>query len=444
MRCATRSTPWSPTPERIAAGMTGQAATGFGPQIAGRLGRPQRPLRIGPELPEKRESLSPPTAAAGPVARGVSSGSATGADVTVTDLGPFSVRPELSLRQVIAQIDRGCEGLALVIDDDRRLLGTVTDGDVRRALLAGIELESPVAALLDGRLGRDYDAPITAPVGAKPIALLRLMGEHVIRHVPLVDDAGRVAALALLSRFVRQQELPLKAVIMAGGLGTRLRPLTEATPKPMLPVGDRPLLERTIEQLGQAGIRRINIATHYRAEQIERHFGDGSSFGAVVRYSRESEPLGTAGALRQLEVEGPEPLLVINGDVLTTVNYRALLDYHQEHEAQLTMGVRRYAMKVPYGVVDCDGPAVRAVREKPEFSFFVNAGIYLVEPEVRDLIPENRRFDMTELIERLAENGGRTVSFPIHEYWLDIGRHDDYEQAQEDLRAGQLSPKASA
>jgi dTDP-glucose pyrophosphorylase len=368
----------------------------------------------------------------------------------VIDLAPFSVAPELSLCQVIAQIDRGGEGVALVIEGTGRLLGTVTDGDVRRGLLAGIGLDWPVRALLEAGAGSapgaepgcghgaPVTAPITAPWGTNPVALLRLMGEHMIRHVPLLDNTGKVAGLALLSRFVRRRELPLKAVIMAGGLGTRLRPLTEGTPKPMLPVGDRPLLERTIEQLGQAGIRSINITTHYQADKIKEHFGDGSSFGARVHYSHEQEPLGTAGALRLLEAaeHGEDPLLVINGDVLTKVDYRAMLDFHREHRAQLTMGVRHYTMQVPYGVVDCEGPRVKSVREKPEFSFFVNAGIYLVEPQLCREIPAHRRFDMTDLIALLQGSGRRVVSFPIHEYWLDIGQLDDYERAQQDVRSG--------
>ena len=364
--------------------------------------------------------------------------------VFVEDLTPFSVTPEMSVRQAIAQIDEGSEGFALVIEGDGRLMATLTDGDVRRALLQGLDLDLSLESFLRTESARPWPEPITAPLGSSPVTLLRLMGERLIRHIPLVDDRGRVVALALLSRFVRQRELPLKAVIMAGGLGTRLRPLTEATPKPMLPVGDRPLLQRIVEQLGEAGIRSIDITTHYQPEKIRQHFGEGSSFGALVRCSHESEPLGTAGALRNLQVEGTEPLLVINGDVLTTVNFRAMFDYHRDHGAGITVGVRHYAMEVPYGVVDCDGPFVKAIREKPEIGFFVNAGIYLVEPEVCALIPENRRFDMTDLIARVIETAGRAVSFPIHEYWLDIGRHGDYEQAQEDLRAGEVASKASA
>ncbi len=361
-------------------------------------------------------------------------------EVYVTDIAPYCVTPNMTVKQVIARIDRGAEGLALVVDDEDRLLATVTDGDVRRALMAGTDMKETLETLLGRKPGGAHSAPITAPFGTGAVHLLRLMGEHAIRHVPLLDDGDRLTGLALLSRFVRRPDLPLRAVIMAGGLGTRLRPLTESTPKPMLPVGDRPLLQRTVEQLGQAGIRSISITTHYQADKIKQHFGDGSSFGAVVRYSHESEPLGTAGALRRLETDGDQPLLVINGDVLTTVNYRAMLDYHLEHGAELTMGVRRYAMEVPYGVVECDGPKVRELREKPEVGFFVNAGIYLVEPGLCREIPENRRYDMTDLIDRMVAQGRNVVSFPIHEYWLDIGRIDDYERVQQDLGAGKVRP----
>ncbi|MFQ6016759.1 MAG: nucleotidyltransferase family protein [Kiloniellaceae bacterium] len=365
-----------------------------------------------------------------------------GQDVSISEIAPYCVTSGTSIKEVISQIDQNREGLALVVDGERHLLGTVTDGDIRRAILAGMDLGGAITALLDSGFRRLHAKPITAPYGTSAIHLLRLMGERAIRHVPLVDDADRVVALALLSRFIQRHNLPLRAVIMAGGLGTRLRPLTEATPKPMLPVGDRPLLERTIEQLRQAGIRNINITTHYRADQIVAHFGDGSAFDAVVRYSHESEPLGTAGALRFMNIDGDAPLLVINGDVFTTVKYGAMHDYHREHKAHLTVGVRHYAMKVPYGVVECVGSRIRAIREKPEVGFFVNAGIYLVEPEVCHEIPENRRFDMTDLIARLIGQERRVVSFPIHEYWLDIGQLADYERAQQDVCAGKLEGRS--
>ncbi len=361
-------------------------------------------------------------------------------DIHIDDISRFSATAGMTIREIITLIDQAHEGLALVIDERGRLLGTITDGDIRRALLIGLDLNQPCADLLQDEASRPYAEPITAIYGTSSVALLHLMGKHSIRHIPLLDKEGRVVGLALLSRLVSQQQLPLRAVIMAGGLGARLRPLTEDTPKPMLPVGNRPLLERTVEQLGQAGIRQVEITTHYLADKIRSHIGDGSTLGTTVAYCHEGEALGTAGALRRLEShQSREPLLVINGDVLTNVNFRSLFDYHCEHEAQITVGVRRYTMKVPYGVVEGRGLEVEAIREKPEISFFVNAGIYLLEPDVCREIPEGERFDMTDLIAHLISLGRRVVSFPIHEYWLDIGRLGDYEQAQQDVSSGKLN-----
>lgn len=359
------------------------------------------------------------------------------ADPTIADIAPYCVSPDTPLRKVIDRIDLQADGLALVVDGDRRLIATVTDGDIRRAMLAGVDLETPVRDLPRAHTQKRQGHPITAPRDTSTVQLLRLMGEHAILHVPLLDGDGRVVALASLNRFVRGHDLPLRAVIMAGGLGTRLRPLTNKMPKPMLPVGGRPLLERTVEQLRDVGIKQIHITTHYKADKITEHFGDGSSFDAIVHYSYEDQPLGTAGSLKMMDAVGDKPLLVLNGDILTKVNYRAMLNYHREHRAQLTMGVRRYAIKVPYGVVECDGPVVRELREKPEVGFFVNAGIYLVEPHVCRCIPAGC-FHMTDLIALIIARGGRVASFPIHEYWLDIGRLEDYERAQEDAYAGKI------
>lgn len=357
----------------------------------------------------------------------------------IQDIEPYCVRPDLSISEVIARIDRNAEGVVLIVDADMRLVGTVTDGDIRRAILRGVDLAAPVSTLWDDDAPRPHTRPITAGRDASPIQIVRLMGEYAIRHLPLIDDAGRVVALALLSRLIRRNDLPMRAVIMAGGFGTRLRPLTHELPKPMLPVGDRPLLQRTIEDLRKAGIRQIDITTHFEADKIRDHVGDGSPFDAVVHYNHEDEPLGTAGALRVLRIDSTDPLLVINGDILTTVNYAAMLEYHRENQAEMTVAVRNYSMTVPYGVVDCAGPAVLAIREKPKLDLFVNAGLYLVEPRVCKIIPSGRRFDMTELISLMIAQGRRVVSFPIHEYWLDIGQIEDYERAQRDVASGVVS-----
>ncbi len=235
--------------------------------------------------------------------------------------------------------------------------------------------------------------------------------EFVLNQLPLITTDRRLAGLILRSDLVAEEHLPISAVIMAGGFGTRMRPLTDTVPKPMLPVGGRPLLAVTIERLREAGIRNVNVTTHYLADEIKSYFGDGSGFGVSLGYVDEGQPLGTAGGLN-LAPETDQPLFVINGDVLTGVNFRDMLGFHKKHGADLTVGVRRYDVAVPYGVLECDGPRVREVREKPEMHLLINAGMYLLEPSVRRYIPEGRRFDMTDLIQELLAGrpGGRELS----------------------------------
>jgi dTDP-glucose pyrophosphorylase/CBS domain-containing protein len=350
----------------------------------------------------------------------------------VTDINEICVTPATSLREVIACIDRGRIGIALVVDADRRLIASITDGDVRRALLAGLQLEVTARALLDGKVAAAPRVPITAPEGTPQAALLDLMNRHDLRQVPLVDPHGRVVGIELLTNLVNEYQLPLRALVMAGGYGTRLQPLTSERPKSMLPVGDKPLLEVIVDQLQQAGIRRVSVATHYKAEMIEQHFGDGRDFGVDIGYLNEDEPLGTAGALARMPAS-PEPILVMNGDILSRVNVAAMLEFHRSNAADMTVAVRPYQLQVPYGVIRSDGINVTAVDEKPIVSYHVNAGIYLVTDAVRRLVPAGQRFDMTDLIGRAVADGRKVVSFLVREAWIDIGRQDDYARAQQDF-----------
>jgi dTDP-glucose pyrophosphorylase len=353
------------------------------------------------------------------------------------DVQNLCLAPDQTIRAALRVIDHNARGIALVVDAEQRLVGTITDGDVRRAILAGTDLETPVAALLERKAGSAYPAPITAPAESDRESVLRLMRERSVRQIPLVDAEQRVVDLVTIDQLLPQVDEPVQAVIMAGGFGKRLLPLTEHMPKPMLPLGGRPLLERTIEQLRQAGIHRVNITTHYLAEKIVAHFGDGREFGVQLTYVAEDRPLGTAGALGLLD-QPDEPLLVLNGDILTRVDFRAMLAYHREHQADLTVGVRQYEVRIPYGVVESDGPLVRQIHEKPLHRFLVNAGIYLLEPSVYAYIPTGERFDMPDLIAALLRHQRPVVSFPIVEYWLDIGQHADYEQAEADIRSGRF------
>lgn len=347
----------------------------------------------------------------------------------------FFVSNDTSIRSTMRCIDKNTKGIALVVDDQQRIIASITDGDIRRAILDGISLDLPLDELIQRKSGSSYPKPITAPESTESKKLLRIMREKSIRQIPIVDIDQRVVDLITLADLVPQESLPLQAVLMAGGFGKRLQPLTENLPKPMLPVGDRPLMEHTIEQLKHSGIRNVSITTHYQADKITKYFGNGEAFGVNIDYIPEINPLGTAGALSLLQNLG-EPLLVINGDILTKVDFRAMKDFHSEHNADLTVGVRLYDFKVPFGVVESNGNQVLDIQEKPEIQFLISAGIYLLEPSVRKFIPRNEHFDMPNLIRRVIDEGGQVVNFPVVEYWLDIGHHSDYERAKNDLEDG--------
>lgn len=350
----------------------------------------------------------------------------TGTD-TRSESQRIFIEPCATVQDAMACIDAGGRGIALLVSSEGRFIRTITDGDLRRAILAGHAVTTRLDAALDIHSVRSVTAPANTPRDEQ----LELMVRSGVRHLPLLNPDGTVAELSC-AEHVQDAKLPLQAVIMAGGFGTRLRPLTDDTPKPMLPVGGRPLMERTIEGLQRAGVSRINVTTHYMPEKIIQHFGGGQKFGVELNYVAEDQPLGTAGALRLIS-EVDEPLLVMNGDILTNIDYRSLLKYHREHKAKLTVALRQYEMQVPYGVVEARDGVVSELREKPRITFLVNAGIYLLEPSVLQYIPESGRYDMTDLINRLLQQGETVVGFPVMEYWLDIGRLDDFQKAQEDV-----------
>lgn len=354
-----------------------------------------------------------------------------------SDVDDVIVSTASTVRQVMQCLDQSMRGIALVADQDRRLLATITDGDLRRALLAGVGLDAPVNDLLAlGRSG-DYTKPVTAPLNSSDDELIAIMNQKRVRQLPLLDHQGKLAGIVNFRELAPLQNGSLRAVIMAGGKGTRLRPLTVETPKPMLPVGDKPLIERTIERLSSAGFDQVNISINYKSERIREYFKDGGEFGVDLNYLQEDQPLGTAGALSMLE-DADSPVLVINGDVLTDVNFQAMLEYHLENRAAITVGTRKYDMAVPYGVVQSDGAQVTALNEKPKLEMFVNAGIYVLEPWVTREVPRGIYSDMTSLIQSLLDQGKTVANFPIHEYWIDIGNHDDYRRAQDDHSNGRV------
>lgn len=342
------------------------------------------------------------------------------------DIAQILVSPETSILDTIKTIESGSRQIALIVDAERHLLGTVTDGDIRRGILRGIGLDQQISNVMNTH-------PLTAGPDQGTDAILRLMRDREIHQIPIIDADGRLLRIETLNELMHREVSDIWVVLMAGGLGTRLRPLTDTIPKPLLPVGGRPLLETIIESIASQGFRQIFLSVNYKAEMFEQHFGDGSSMGVQIKYLYEQDRMGTAGALGSLPEKPRNPVIVMNGDLLTTLNFRQLIDYHREHRAKATMAVREYSFQVPYGVVEIDQHRLVSISEKPIHKFFVSAGIYVIEPDALDLIPEGQLYDMPQLFESILKRKEEAAVFPIREYWLDIGRLDDLERAQNEF-----------
>lgn len=330
--------------------------------------------------------------------------------------------PETPISKAIEKIDAGAMQIAVVVDGEGRLLGTVTDGDVRRGILKGISIGEPVQKIMN-------PDPVTASANETNERLLTILRQKQIRQIPLVDRRGRVVGIHVLDELLGEFKRENWVVLMAGGAGARLRPLTDERPKPLIPVGQKPILETILENFVDYGFCRFFFSVNYKNEMVIDHFGDGSRWDVEIRYLKESQRLGTAGALSLLPSRPKEAVIVMNGDLLTNVNLDHLLNFHAENKADATMGVREYDFQVPYGVVKTDRHRVRGIDEKPIHRFFVNAGIYVLEPKTLQQVPKKAIFDMTQLFEKLVKQGQEVAAFPIREYWLDIGHLDDLKRA---------------
>ncbi len=337
-----------------------------------------------------------------------------------------------NLREVLRYIDLNRRGVVVVVDEEGFLIDTLTDGDARRSFLGGANLETSVAEVLRCKNKGQTNRPFFVLKGTPPEEVMAEMMRRQVRHMPVIDENNRVIDVAWANNLSQESLVPFQAVVMAGGFGRRLKGLTANTPKPMLPVGDQPIVERIINQLRDAGVESIQLSTHFCSEVLQEHFGDGSQFGIDIGYLHEDEPLGTAGALG-LMAPPDRSIFVMNGDILTNINFQAMVDYHNEHNAALTLAVRFWHFDVPYGVVETDGWKVSGLREKPQMQFCVNAGIYLVSPQAFRCIPSGQRSDMTDLIQRLLDRNLPVACFPIHEYWLDVGNPEDYARANKEV-----------
>ena len=342
----------------------------------------------------------------------------------VEDLSRCVVPEVATVKAVVESLTSSGLRLSLVVSPDGALLGIISDGDIRRGLLAGEGLDSPATAVMN--LSFAF-APRETPISE----LKRIARAREVSHLPLVDQGGKLAGLFIDQPDELGAGRDNTVVIMAGGVGMRLRPLTENTPKPMLPVGGKPMVQHTIEALRSEGFASFVLAINYLGDQIESHFGDGSDFGVGITYVREAKPLGTGGALSLLEGNFQSPIVVVNGDVMLSARISEMLEFHNQSGGQLTVGVKLLETQIPYGVVDVEGSRILGIKEKPIYRDFVNAGVYVLNPALLGKVPHGEQFDMTDLLAQVIETSTATA-FPLHESWIDLGRHEDLLRAREE------------
>jgi dTDP-glucose pyrophosphorylase/predicted transcriptional regulator len=331
------------------------------------------------------------------------------------------IKGSTSILGAIQVIDRSTLQIALVVDEEQRLVGTVTDGDIRRAILQGTSLDEPVRIIMNPN-------PTFAHLNDGRDQILSVMQLKRLHQIPVIDDDRRVVGIEIVDQMLDQLRENW-VVLMAGGFGSRLRPLTDDCPKPLLKVGGKPILETILENFKENGFYRFYLSVNYKAEMIQDFFADGSKWGVQIEYLYESKRMGTAGALGLLPEKPDLPIFIMNGDLLTKINSRQLLDYHLQYKADATMCVKEYKFQVPYGVVRLEKNRLAGIEEKPNQRFLINAGIYVLEPRALELVPNNEYLDMPVLFKKMLEHKRKIATFPIREYWLDIGQSEDYEKA---------------
>lgn len=330
-----------------------------------------------------------------------------------------------TIKEALQIIDNGALQIALVVNENDILLGTLTDGDIRRGLLKGLDLNSSIESII-------FKTPTIVKISSTKEEILKLALSKKLHQIPIVDERGKILGIQEIEELIKPKDKTNKVILMVGGLGTRLRPLTENTPKPMLKVGNKPILQTIVEKFAEYGYTDIVMCVNYKSHIIEDYFGDGKEFGVNIKYVFEEKRMGTAGALSLLKEKPTEPFFVMNGDLLTNINFEHLHNYHVATNSIGTMCVREYDFQVPYGVVNIKDSKIVSIEEKPTHKFFVSAGIYMLSERVLDYIPQNEFYDMPTLFEKLITLNENTVSFPLREYWLDIGRIEEYKKANEE------------
>lgn len=332
------------------------------------------------------------------------------------------VKESTSILEVLQIIDKSSKQIAIVVDKNKKLLGTISDGDIRRALLNNVSLNESVKNIY-------FKTPTVASINNSKEEIINICRTKKLHQIPIIDDKGDLIGLEILDELISKEIKTNKVILMVGGLGTRLRPLTENTPKPMLKVGNKPILQTIVEKFAEHGYINIVMCVNYKSNIIQDYFGDGKEFGVNIEYILENQRMGTAGALSLLKEKPAEPFFVMNGDLLTNVNFEYLHDFHISNNSMGTMCVREYDFQVPYGVVNLENSKILSIEEKPTHKFFVSAGIYMLTPDALKYIPKNKFYDMPTLFEKLISEKQNTISFPLREYWLDIGRIEEFEKA---------------
>ena len=333
---------------------------------------------------------------------------------------------KVNIRKVISTIEEGGLKIALILNNKEKLIGTICDGDIRRGLLKGLTLESSIKSII-----RKNFIKATPTTSKKD--LLNMLKNNAISQIPILDEEDNLVGLEISEDLLPSSSkllLPNVALLMAGGRGKRLKPITNYCPKPLLPINGKPILEIILEQCINSGIKNFYISVNYLAEKIIDYFGDGSKWNVNIKYLEENKPLGTAGALRMLPDNLKDPILLINGDVLTKTNFKDILKYHEVNSADITICAREHVLNSPYGVIEVDGIAFKSMIEKPSFTQLVNAGVYVINSEIIRTIKINQYFDMPDLIEQTKILNNKIIVYPIHEYWIDVGKPESLDQAE--------------
>ncbi len=344
------------------------------------------------------------------------------------NLDIYLIQAQQPAREALRRLDAVPEltnKTLFVTDGDRRLVGTVTDGDIRRGLLHDLEISYPIEKFMNNNFKSARENTLN-------IDLLKQLKRLNISMIPLLNESGHI--LRIIDLHDLQTVLPVSAFIMAGGRGERLRPLTDTMPKPMLKVGDKPILEHNIDRLIYFGITDFYICVKYQAEKIKDYFGDGSKKNISITYVEESEPLGTIGALSLIQQTRHNHLLLMNADILTNIDYEDFFRFYQESQAQMCMASIPYHVKVPYGVIELENDHIISIKEKPTYTYYSNGGIYFIDTSVKSLLPQEQFYNATDLMYDMIKHGKKIAHYPIVGYWQDIGRHEDFLKAQEDIK----------